>query len=461
MKQEIISEINEKLESMGITMRQGDGTDITITTEFLDAGWSTGKKKISYEASVFANEQNKVVYMYEKTMEIGQGFSFGGESDTSFQSGTTVFRKVKNVQYGPDGKAFEYTLDLGAIPKAVKETAKHHGWDFKIVINKTKAMYPVGYEPANNQFAQPPRQAEQRGTPKNGYCSNCGMPMKMEERFCSHCGASNGSPSVQVPPPEQTQADTRPAYDNPQGTFYVNTPQKVKSKGATLGLVAFILLGVGVGAMLLFAKGSLFGWIFSAVLFAAAFFIQRKIAKRGCLLQIILWVVTAFILLIGLTMFTAEDIDITTAKIKNAQMTTEIDEGGKPMDTVRTYSPDAPQLIAAAELRNAPQHTQVKFVWYYVTGEILITEHTIDSGENEPDIYVFSYITNETPWPEGEYMVEIYVEGRESPDDTVRFTIVSDAAAAEALPKSLAILLPDDKSFPLAQLFPWADYTLT
>jgi glycine cleavage system H lipoate-binding protein len=40
---------------------------------------------------------------------------------------------VKNVQYGLDGKVYEYSLDLGAIPKTVKETAKQYGWKFKTV----------------------------------------------------------------------------------------------------------------------------------------------------------------------------------------------------------------------------------------------------------------------------------------------------------------------------------------
>ncbi len=58
MKQQILSEICSKLSVLGISVQTGNGTDITISTEFLDAGWSTGSKKISYEALVFANEQD-------------------------------------------------------------------------------------------------------------------------------------------------------------------------------------------------------------------------------------------------------------------------------------------------------------------------------------------------------------------------------------------------------------------
>lgn len=141
MKQQILSEIVSKLAAMGIMVRTGDGTDLAINTEFLDAGWGTGSKKISYESFIFVNEQENTIYMYEKTTEVGRGLSFGGGSESSFQSGMTVFRKVKSVQYGPDGKTYEYTLDLGAIVKAVKDAAKTFGWKFKTVLNKKKAMY--------------------------------------------------------------------------------------------------------------------------------------------------------------------------------------------------------------------------------------------------------------------------------------------------------------------------------
>jgi len=190
MKQKILSEINSKLSALNLPMQNENGADITINTEFVNAGWSTGSKKISYQASVFANEQDNVIYMYEKTIEIGHGLSFGGDSCSSFQSGITLFRKVKSVQYGFDGKVYEYTLDLGAIPKIVKETAKRYGWKFKTVLNKNKAMYPEGYVPA---FAPPipdNQSPSTRQDPKadGGFCTNCGMPIEAGAKFCDKCG---------------------------------------------------------------------------------------------------------------------------------------------------------------------------------------------------------------------------------------------------------------------------------
>ena len=45
------------------------------------------------------------------------------------------------VQYDSEGKVVEYSFDLGAILKIVKEIAKANGWKFRTVIMKKKVMY--------------------------------------------------------------------------------------------------------------------------------------------------------------------------------------------------------------------------------------------------------------------------------------------------------------------------------
>jgi hypothetical protein len=107
VKYQILSDIIDRLSELGLSLQYGNSTDIAINIEFIDAGWSTGSKRIFYEALIFANEQDNVVYMYEKTMEAGSG----------------------------------------AILKAVKDAAKLYGWRFETVINKNKAKYPAGYVP--------------------------------------------------------------------------------------------------------------------------------------------------------------------------------------------------------------------------------------------------------------------------------------------------------------------------
>ena len=141
MKKELLLEIENQISALGISVATGEKTDLTIDAELLDASFSTGKKKIKYEAMILLDEAEKAVRMYEKTTELSAGVSFGMSGETSFQSGSTLMRKVKSVQYGPEGKVFEYNFDLGAISKAVKSAAKEHGWSFKTVILKKNAIY--------------------------------------------------------------------------------------------------------------------------------------------------------------------------------------------------------------------------------------------------------------------------------------------------------------------------------
>ncbi|MEA4812700.1 MAG: hypothetical protein VB108_09040 [Anaerolineaceae bacterium] len=142
-KEQLLSQISEEWNRLRVLHQKGGQSDLSIAEKFVEAGWSSGKKEISYEASVYADVQEGCVYMWEMTKEKGSGFSFGSSSESSFQSGTTLFRKVKSRQYGPEGKVYEYELDLGAIPKAVKQASKDGGWKFKTVLSKGKASYPA------------------------------------------------------------------------------------------------------------------------------------------------------------------------------------------------------------------------------------------------------------------------------------------------------------------------------
>ena len=141
MKKDLLLEIQSQLGTLGMSAATGDKTDLTIDAELIDAVFLTEKKKLRYEAMILLDEGDKQVRMYEKTTESSAGVSFGMSAETSFQSGSTLMRKVKCVQYDPSGKVLEYNFDLGAISKAVKAASLSHGWGFKTVIIKKNAMY--------------------------------------------------------------------------------------------------------------------------------------------------------------------------------------------------------------------------------------------------------------------------------------------------------------------------------
>lgn len=391
MKQQIVSEISSRLSELKLPVRTGNGTDITISTDFLDASWSSGSKKISYEASIFVNDKDNVVYIFEKTTEVNKGFSFGSSSGTTFQSGKTLFRKVKSTQYGPDGKAYEHSLDLGSIPKAAKEVAKKYGWKFKTVLSKSKAMYPDGYEAVSGEYS---------------------MPSEPAVQDMQHSSSPHEEPVQQQ-------------YSDPDKPFYSDSKPKTGRKGNRSGLIGLGILGVLMVLILFAGKATLTGWAICAAAFAGVLLMKRRVSEKGFLMKMIFWVVAGFVLIVISLSFTTQEVSATTARVKNAHMTTALEAPAmKPLDKVTSYPVNAPEIIVSAELRNAPVNTRVRFVWKYLTADIDITQFQMDSGDSEPNIYIYNNITNNgRPWPQGEYMVEMYIGDREKPDASVEFEV--------------------------------------
>ena len=141
MKQQILSQIEAKLNAIGISVKPDAKTDLLVEAELIDVSYGVESLSIRYEAAIRADERERAVRMYEKVTEKRAGCGCGLHAETTLQIGRTPLRKVTSLQYGPDGKAYEYTFDLGAIAKTVKYAADQNGWKFKTVILKKKAMY--------------------------------------------------------------------------------------------------------------------------------------------------------------------------------------------------------------------------------------------------------------------------------------------------------------------------------
>lgn len=140
MKDVIIQEIFSMLEAKALSPTKGGESDITVDCELLDAKMGSGEKKIRYENAVLVDENEKTVFLYEKTTEKSKGFSFGTSGESSFQSGKTLMRHVKGTIMGTNGAVINYDFDLGDIPKSMKDVAERHGFKFKTVIRRKSAQ---------------------------------------------------------------------------------------------------------------------------------------------------------------------------------------------------------------------------------------------------------------------------------------------------------------------------------
>ena len=316
MKQKIIGDIITKLSAMMLPVSLGNGADITIHTEFLDASWSTGSKKISYEASVFLDESKQTLLMYEKTTELGHGISFGETEESSFQSGKTLFRKVKSVQYGADGKAYEYTLDLGAIPKAVKETAEQYGWKFKTVLSRKKASFPEGYIPVASETIIPPStmpaqsiKSTQPATPTTDkFCTNCGTLLNEGAAFCAKCGNSVGT----AVPPSELQIPSAASFQQTQNYQQPIPQPKLVPKKKKTGVLYWVLFALTTIMTLLFGLSAGITWPYLLIIVAVLllmFVFGLKGVIKGSLAAIIVWIVVfvALLLVVGAFILSSDD----------------------------------------------------------------------------------------------------------------------------------------------------------
>ena len=112
-----------------------------------------------------------------------------------------------------------------------------------------------------------------------------------------------------------------------------------------------------------------------------------------------------------------------TAKIEDAIMTDSIDSEGKPGEEVVSYPADVQTIYTSAKIMNAPDNTQVRIVWTYVTGNQLIDEVVLDSGDIS-NRYIYSDLSPTAILPEGDYQVQYFIDDREEPDATVKFVVV-------------------------------------
>jgi hypothetical protein len=126
-------------------------------------------------------------------------------------------------------------------------------------------------------------------------------------------------------------------------------------------------------------------------------------------------------LIIGIVTLTmpACSFSASTANISAAKMASD-EEGNNP---TKVFSPDD-TFYCIAELSNAPEDTTVKAVWTAVDVEGVEPNTKIDevSTTQGSGQLVFD-LTNDGPWPVGEYKVDLFLNDEQEPARTLEFKV--------------------------------------
>lgn len=130
---------------------------------------------------------------------------------------------------------------------------------------------------------------------------------------------------------------------------------------------------------------------------------------------------------------------VSTAKVTDAIMTDSVDADGKPGNTVTTYPADAGELYTSAQIHNAPDNTKIRIEWIYGTTGETMQQVNLDSGTLS-DRYIYSSVSLDTLFPEGDYEVRYFVDERKDPDATVKFRVVAAEEKTAAVDPSGAYL---------------------
>lgn len=127
----------------------------------------------------------------------------------------------------------------------------------------------------------------------------------------------------------------------------------------------------------------------------------------------------AITVMLASVLFMGASCSSTSANVSNAVMTTAVDDSYLPVDKVTEF-PVNTDVYVAAELHNAPDDTNITFIWYLEDQEL--DSVTISNGDVS-DAPLAGILPAELVTTPGNYAVEIYIDDREKPDTTTEFTV--------------------------------------
>lgn len=278
-KQSMIDEIKTRLALMDVQVNEGGETDFAINQQLVLEGFGGRRGEIQLSVNAYLDEQNRVLYYYEKIVDKQKGFGFTGNSESSFQSGKSVKRKVILETLQSDGTRKTIRFNTGDISQVFKDAAKHYGWKYKMVLRRDKAMYPIGY---------------------------IGL------------GGTNDQSSAAAPNLGKQQQETPTASNKVPGLI---TPWKILFAFFTLIYLVFFLLGGANGV----------GIILGAAVLGAAYFLRSRMMAKGCLTMVLMWI-GVLVILFFLLMFTTGSESMQTSQMNQDLL--EQAEVEQPQETV-------------------------------------------------------------------------------------------------------------------------------
>ncbi len=153
---------------------------------------------------------------------------------------------------------------------------------------------------------------------------------------------------------------------------------------------------------------------------------EREQLRVGRVTEKVMWVGRNKMFLVGLLLIlalvlSACSVSASTANISEAKMTR--DEAGK--HPTKVFSPDDQTFYCIADLSNAPEDTKVEAVWTAVDVEGVKSNLKIDESHvsaDESGQLTFD-LTNDGPWPVGDYKADLFLNDDEEPARTLEFKV--------------------------------------
>jgi hypothetical protein len=142
---------------------------------------------------------------------------------------------------------------------------------------------------------------------------------------------------------------------------------------------------------------------------------ERRTLVRVRITFLFLPVCAVFLVLtLSACSFSASSANISSAKMARDQ------DGKKPTET---FSPNE-QFYCIAELSNAPDDTKVKAVWTAVKVEGADPNTNIDEAKTTSGSGQLQFnLSNQGPWPTGDYKVDLYLNDAKEPTKTLAFKV--------------------------------------